>query len=427
MSTEAGSPIPRSCDEDSVLDISSITEKYGAIEVSPSADTREIIRKIIKENSLEEEAFYIADFNVLVDQYHKWKTYLPRAVPYYAVKSNPRPVILETLLQLGCGFDCASRDEIQEVLRLGGSADKIIFANPCKLPSHIKFARAKGVKKMTFDNVDELKKIAKYYPEAEMVLRILPDDSHSLMAFGAKFGAHPKVCKELLQLAKDLNVSVIGVSFHVGSGCFDTIAYPNTLRLAQQVFTLGKEIGHDMKFLDIGGGFPGTDHDTISFEEIGAACCPVLDELFPEDEGIQIIGEPGRYFCHNFQTLVVNVMARRKTPENLRTKGEEETILYYINDGVYGAFNCIFFDHAHPFPQLLDERPEGTPEIKSRIFGPTCDSMDLVCKDIYLPELKVSEWLFFPEMGAYTSASSSAFNGFKTCLTYYIHSPQHYS
>jgi len=96
----------------------------------------------------------------------------------------------------------------------------------------------------------------------------------------------------------------------------------------------------------------------------------------------------------------------------------EKRIIYYLNDGVYGSFNCIYFDHTVPTILPFNERDGG--QFKSTIFGPTCDSIDLICENAMLPELAIGEWVYVEDFGAYTAASSSAFNGFKTNLFKYI-------
>lgn len=85
--------------------------------------------------------------------------------------------------------------------------------------------------------------------------------------------------------------------------------------------------------------------------------------------------------------------------------------MYYINDGVYGSFNCILYDHQVIVPQPLDEYP-GAIYRNSSIWGPTCDSLDQVVENIMLPEMKIGDWFVFEDMGAYTLPVASPFNGF---------------
>jgi len=385
----------------------------------PSISTRELAQLKIEEENIVEGPFYIVDLGVLARQYEQWVTLLPRVKPFYAVKCNPEPALIKVLAALGAGFDCASQAEIMQVLSYGVEPEKIIMANPCKPPSHIVSAKNLGVAKMTFDNADELHKIKKTHPQAELVLRILPDDSHSLMRFGSKFGAPPSTWPSLFKLARDLALKIVGVSFHVGSGCMSAVAFTEALRLARHVFNLGESYGFAMNFLDIGGGFPGQSNVNVNFPEIALAMSEVIDELFPPH--IQVIGEPGRYMACDTHTLACSIYARRHIEASAEVPDADETLkyLYYINDGVYGSFNCIFFDHCHPVPIPLKNKPG--PAHKCKIFGPTCDSMDVVASDVPLPEMSIGDWLIFEAMGAYTTASSSRFNGFKTTTMFFVY------
>jgi len=277
------------------------------------------------------------------------------------------------------------------------------------------------VEMMTFDNADELRKIADCFPESKLVLRIITDDSHSICKFSSKFGAPLSECPRLLRLAKALGLDIIGVSFHVGSGCRDPRAFAAAVRSAYTVFEDGRSLGMNMTLLDLGGGFPGVDDEELSFADIATQLRPVLDELFPEDSGVKIIAEPGRYMVAESHTLAVNVFSRRVTTVECGDGEEaEKTFLYYINDGVYQSFNCILFDHYEPTPLVL--APKNTKMHRSTLFGPTCDSMDCIGKNIMLPELEVGDWLYFRNMGAYTAAAASTFNGFKAPTIYYINS-----
>lgn len=162
-----------------------------------------------------------------------------------AVKCNPDPYVLRLLAALGTGFDCASNNEIKQVLDIGGiHPDRIIFANPCKAVSFVRNAAKMNVDMMTFDNTDELYKISRAHPKAKLVVRILTDDTKSLCALGLKFGAPLVTVPGLLAKAKELNLDVVGVSFHVGSGCYDPSVYTDAIMRARKVFDMGREAGY---------------------------------------------------------------------------------------------------------------------------------------------------------------------------------------
>jgi len=284
-----------------------------------------------------------------------------------------------------------------------------------KDPQYIKFARSQNVDIMTFDNEVELYKIKLYHPYAKLVIRIKTDDSNSTLKFSSKFGCSLEEAKSFLEKAKSLELNVIGVSFHVGSKCNDTNTWTNTLRDAREVFAMGTNLGMNMHFLDIGGGFPGTKQDSlVSFESMAKAINEGIDTHFSDVEDLRVIAEPGRYFAAKSHTLVFNVIGKRKFVD---AQGET-TFQYYMNEGVYGSFNCIIFFGAAPEITAFNKKSEK--KYKSTIFGPTCDSMDTMTRSAELPELGVGEWCYVEDFGAYTQAAASTFNGFPQTECNYV-------
>lgn len=322
-----------------------------SVEIVSDKTVMDLVNEIAVEGL--EEPFYTVDLGDIVYKYKLWKLNMSRIHPFYAVKCNDSPLILELLAALGTGFDCASKAEIEAVLSMGVDPSRIIYANPCKTGSFIKHAASVGVNAMTFDNEMELHKTKSLHPDAQMVLRIRVDDSSSICRLGIKFGCNVDDASHLLQVAKQLGINVIGVSFHVGSGCLDANAYYKAIELANHVFMIGKRIGFTFTLLDIGGGFPGSRGPYASFEEIAAVVNKALDIYFPVDSGIKIIAEPGRFFVASAFTLITNIIAKREVMIPNEGELEERTFMYYLSDGVYGSFNCLIFDHAEVTPYPL--------------------------------------------------------------------------
>jgi len=277
------------------------------------------------------------------------------------------------------------------------------------------------VRLMTFDNLNELQKIVSVFPDAEVVLRIAANDTMSLLPFGFKFGAATSVAKELIVACKELNAKLVGISFHVGSGCYSSLAFIDTLTRAKELFDLAEGIGLHLSLLDIGGGFPGDDDTKVSFEEIAADIGNFIDKLFGDH--VQVIAEPGRYFSSACTTSALQVYAKRDYTE--RRLGENGEIIelkevqYYVPDGVYGSFNNIIYDHAVPTCRPLVEPPLDATLHNSTFFGPTCDSIDVLAKHIHFPQLNIGDWVYFTNMGAYTVAAGSTFNGFERPNVFY--------
>jgi ornithine decarboxylase len=316
---------------------------------------------------------------------------------------------------VGAGFDCASKAEIEQVLNIGVDPSRIIYAQPCKTKSVVRYAAQNQVKQMTFDNADELHKIKQFFPGAELYLRILTDDSGSLVRLSQKFGASLDTTAELLELARGLELTVVGVAFHVGSLATDPKAFIKAVQDARFVFDQASSLGFDMHTLDVGGGFTGDE----TFEPMAAVLSTALDTYFPPH--IRIIGEPGRYYVATAFTIACTVIARRTVTD--ATLGTTSYMLY-LNDGVYGNFSSIMFDHQNPVPRLLkcgndvlyDSRRSGydTPSmIEYSVWGPTCDGLDCISQSCVFPDvIKIGDWLYFEDMGAYTKCSATRFNGF---------------
>ncbi|KAF3906327.1 hypothetical protein ABW20_dc0103644 [Dactylellina cionopaga] len=359
-----------------------------------------------------EDAFFVGDLGEIYRQHLRWKLNLPRIEPFYAVKCNPDPQVLRLLANLGCGFDCASKKEMETVLSMGVSPNRIIYAHPCKTASFIRYASKEGVEHMTFDNAEELYKCQRYFPSARLLLRIATDDSKALCRLSVKYGAPLDSTASLLQLAKDLGLTVVGVSFHVGSGTYDPTAYVGAVEDARRVFDEGAELGFEMKLLDVGGGY---GHN--NFEAIASVLGPAVDQYFPNN--VRVIAEPGRYYVASAFTVAAHVIARRTVQDPVT---RENSFMLYLNDGVYGNFSGVMFDHQTPVPRVLtcgdqflygkttgDERNV----VKYSIWGPTCDGLDCISSSSFLPEVvSVGDWLYFSEMGAYSKCSATKFNGF---------------
>lgn len=286
-----------------------------------------------------------------------------------------------------------------------------------------------------------------------MVLRILPQAVKAQCVLGNKFGAPYEAVAKLIRTAKSLAVDVVGVSFHVGSGCQDAQGYAYALQLARRVFDDLIAAEFQPYLLDVGGGFPGTDEDVLSFEEIADVLVPTLDELFPVSSGVQVIAEPGRFMVTRAFTLMANVIAKRtpsgtqatsstgashagasssdsetevstssaaSTPSTECKSPAAQRFYYYLNDGVYGSFNCLFFDHCSLRACLAKRVPDGAARFASSLYGPTCDGLDCIMQEVQLPELAVGDWLYFENMGAYTLVSASEFNGMPRAARFYV-------
>lgn len=371
-----------------------------------------------------DESVLLMDLGQAMRRLELWQKHLPRVRPHYAVKCNPDKQLLMQLLEGGCGFDCATMEEIKTILSLGVPPKDIVFAHPCKLRSHLEFARSQGVTLMTFDNAVELQKVAEVHPGADLLLRLVCQDSSAQCPMSLKFGAPKDVWVHLLDEAHRLGLRVAGVHFHVGSGCKDPTSFQRALTDAAEVFRLATERGMAPDVLDIGGGYPGVEQsDGVHFAELASKISEQLDLHFPTErfQNLRVIGEPGRFFAASVGTLLTKVFAKAELPSS--SSSDAPCNRYYLNDGLYGSFNCVLYDHAEVVPEILavpGSRPTlGRPERTCSMFGPTCDGFDKIFENYTMPELFEGDWVLWRNMGAYTSAAGSTFNGFPMARKWY--------
>jgi ornithine decarboxylase len=351
---------------------------------------------------------FIIDHEKIRENYHTFKKNLPRVQCYYAVKANPNQQIIETLFKEGSSFDVASYNEFMQVYKYLKHFqksdkyffiwDKIIFSNTIKDRETLsKIRRYKPL--VTYDNADEVKKIKEYCPTAGLVLRLKVPDSGSQVELGSKFGAEPGEAEGLIKKVFDSGLAVEGLSFHVGSQCTNFDNYTAALHITSDIFNDCRKKGYNTRIVDIGGGFPAAyDSHVPKFEQLAEIIESEIKRLFPAD--IEIIAEPGRFMVATTATLVSEIIGKA------RRNGK---IFYHINDGVYHTFSGIVFDHWIP---NFGAFKRGRPEVCA-VVGPTCDSFDKISVSEQLPaNLQIGDYLYTENIGAYSTASSTKFNGF---------------
>lgn len=346
---------------------------------------------------------YAVDLSCIADKLAQFRAALPRVTPYYAVKCNPDPVIVSFLARLGMSFDCASRCEIGlvgsalfDACRPNDLSNSIIFANPFKCVEDLRFAREVNASLMTLDSVEEVYKIAENFPEAHVLLRIATDDANAQIPLSSKFGARMDEIEVILDRANHCGLNMVGVAFHVGSGCTDISTFWKALESARLVFDLATQRGIHMSVLDIGGGFPGYDGEApFTFRELADAIRPVIDHLFPAY--VRVIAEPGRYMVTEACILATQVIMG--TGKHRRR--------YYLGDGVYGSFRDACTLKLRFEPVVLSTDAAIDEKLSSDLHGPTREAVDVISKDVWLPRLQRGDWLAFENMGAYTTSLRS--------------------
>ncbi len=375
-----------------------------------------ILKKIAAEHGT---PVFIIDHEKIRTNYREFKENLPDVQAYFAIKANSNPEIVKTMHDIGSSFDVASLPEfmlvydnikhLPEKERQDFIWNKIIYANTIKPAADLAKLNAYKIL-VTFDNIEELKKIKKNAPDVGLVLRIRVPNTGSMVELSSKFGAHPGEAVDLIEEAVKLGLGVEGISFHVGSQCNNFDNYMQALNFASSIFEEAQlrnypigfidKDGKKRKILDIGGGFPVKyTLDVKSFAELCRKLNSEINNLFPNGD-IQIIAEPGRFIVATACTLVTKIVGK-----SIR----DGKTCYYLNDGVYHTFSGQVFDHQH-YP--LHSFKGGDKKICAT-FGPTCDAFDTISLADELPEdLQIDDLLYAENIGAYTIASATYFNGF---------------
>jgi ornithine decarboxylase len=359
---------------------------------------------------------FVIDHEKIRENYREFKSHLPSVQVYFAVKANSNPEIVRTLFEMGSSFDVASMPEFMMVHenirhmprkeRQDWIWDKIIYANTIK-PIETLEALDKYKPLVTFDNAEEIKKIRDHAPHAGLVLRIRVPNTGSMVELSSKFGAHPGEAVDLIMSAFDSCLEVEGLSFHVGSQCTNFENYVTALQLSSDIISeVETRTGRKIRLLDIGGGFPVKYHPEVKdFKILAKKLNTEIKRLFPKD--MEIIAEPGRFLVANTCTLVAKVVGKAV---------RDGKTCYYINDGVYHTYSGQVFDHVN-YPVLAFK--EGERKI-SAVFGPTCDAFDTVTLSSELPELSIGDLVYSENIGAYSHASSTYFNGFPPAKVVHI-------
>ncbi len=326
----------------------------------------------------------------------------------YAVKCNPEPAVLRAVWEGGVRhFDCASIAEVSLVRRMFAGA-AIHFMHPVKSRSAIREAWVMhGVRDFVLDSEIELAKILAEIasPEAAalnarpgLFVRLALPKTNAAIDLSTKFGAEIETAVALLRAARPV-AGVLGVAFHVGSQCMDPLAWRAAMALAGIVI---RAAGVKVDVIDVGGGFPVAYPD-IDPPPLGAFMAEI-DAAFDALAlpGVRLWAEPGRALVAGGGSVVVQVQLR---------KGE----MLYVNDGVYGSLadaGALGFR----FPARLIRAVPGVsaaPDAAFGLFGPSCDSADVMRGPFMLPEdVAEGDWIEIGQLGAYGSCLRTAFNGF---------------
>lgn len=355
----------------------------------------------------------------LYRQHRLWQQHLPQVTPFYAMKSNPDPVILKWIRELETvRLDCASPGEMREGLKAGFNPSEFLYANTMKAKADLQDAIMIGASVTTTDSVEGVEQIAESFKDLGLanrmkaVVRLAVDDSNSRSPFSLKYGATDGEWWPILKALDEHKIPFAGLSFHVGSASANPDAFRKAIRLCRE---FQRETKRQVPMVDIGGGFLP---DATSFASTAASIRHEIERWDHEESfsPSRWIAEPGRFFSAPVQSLICPIIFK---------KSSEDRVRYILDESVYGQFSSIIFDHAKPPWKVyrnhaLRNEVTGPTHKKAFIFGRTCDSLDLIAIQDNAPEYEVGDEFVFPWMGAYTSASATTFNGFALPKKYYL-------
>ncbi len=347
----------------------------------------------------------VMDFANIHRTYDRFEAAFPTGKLFYAVKANANFEIVKLVVDRKGGLEIASLAELEKSLDAGAIGEQIICSNPIKNPAFLKAMHRNHVYAMVVDSTFEVEKVAQYAPGSRVYVRLAVDNKGSVLPLAGKFGVSGEEALAIFDLAKERGLEPIGLSFHVGSQCLSVNNWVNAIKSCGEVWREAEARGHHMYFLDIGGGFPaGHYHDgTIpTIEEIGSSAMRAVEHFIPATPDLMLILEPGRGLVGESGRLAVSVVGKA-------TRGESTWL--YLDAGVFNGL-METFEGFPPVVYLMADDAAERPLMRYTLAGPSCDSCDVIARDIELPEIHIDDRLIFIDAGAYTNEYAVAFNGF---------------
>ncbi len=361
----------------------------------------------------------VVDLRQIKQNYLRLRASFPYANIYYAVKANPGEPVIKLLSELGSNFDIASRYELDKVLKLGVTGERLSYGNTIKKAKDIRYFYENGVRMFATDSKDDLKHIAENAPGSRIYVRMLVEGAESAdWPLSRKFGCHPDMAYDLLVMAKNLGLIPYGVSFHVGSQQRDIGVWNEAIAKATYLFnSIEEEEGIHLSMINMGGGFPAHYiQPTNNLKDYASEITRYLHDDFG-DEVPQIILEPGRSLVGDSGILTSEVIL-------ISRKNNTALQRWVYQDS--GKFNGLIetIDESIKYPVITEPKAENEKEGEVILAGPTCDSMDIMYEHAKyrLPlSLKEGDRLYWLSTGAYTGSYASVeFNGFPPLKTYYM-------
>ncbi|CAD5206955.1 unnamed protein product [Bursaphelenchus okinawaensis] len=352
------------------------------------------------------DAFFVADVALVDELMNRWMEVLPRVRPFYSVQCNADQVMLAALARYPTiGFHCTTRENTTEVMAVTENRDRIFYSNPCWTRGSLRHAADSELNFLGFDSARDLRRIYEQAPQANLLLNICvaPNEEDLSSTFGCCLEESP----ELLQTAFDLGLNVIGIGFTIGNGKTSPRMFDSSIEIASQLFDIGEKIGHDMRILNVGGGFESA---SCHFEAVANYINNALVEHFSHRLNLEVMATPGRFFAASVFSLVTNITERDEVDASDITNDDfdagNKAFVYRTNEGYYGPFGCINRNstpECHPLFETLDKDMYCT-----SVMGPTTDEFDRIMPTCQLRQLAIGDWLLWSNMGAYSLGNNAS-------------------
>jgi len=358
----------------------------------------------------------IIDLDIIRKNYEDLRKFLPFTKIYYAVKANPDDAVVSLLRDLGSNFDVATRYELDQLLKLGISPDRMSFGNTIKKEKDIAYFYEKGVQLYVTDSITDLDKIARAAPGSKVFFRLLTEGLGADWPLSKKFGSHPDLARQLIKTAVRFGLQPYGISFHPGSQQRDVGQWSSALTTVSQLFQWARDdLNVNLKMINMGGGFPANYIEpTDTLGQYADDIKRFLDNSFKNEWPEEIIIEPGRSMAGDAGVIVSEII-------NIAKKSVHERYPWvFLDVGKFGGL-IETLDEAIKYPIYFEG--EGT-AVDVILAGPTCDSMDILYeKTTYMmPETaRIGDRVYILTTGAYTQSYSSIyFNGFPPLQSYIL-------
>ena len=372
----------------------------------PESTLFKVLRYLDREHV--ETPFLLIDSETIKEKTSLIGRSIKNAKVFYAVKANPDIEILRFLNKLNLGFEISSEGELEILSSLGVKPERIISSNPIKSLKFLKLASSYGIDYFSFDSSDEIDKLSKFASHCNVYVRLSVPNEGSEWPLSKKFGVELDEATTLLSYAKEKGLNPVGITFHVGSQCTNVYNWHIALDKARVLWDIANKNGIQLTLLNIGGGYPinYTKH-VISIETIETHISSLIYEKFPKEIEIHI--EPGRAVVGDAGILVSTVIGKA-------CRADEDWL--YIDVGVFnGLMESV---GGIKYSYIVESCRHRQSKKRWTIAGPSCDSFDVIDKNIDLPEPNIGNLILILSSGAYTVSYASEFNGFSIPKTILI-------